>query len=111
MKTKITFEQGCQMVYFQTKNPKFGYILEDLAMEDVCAFYGRLVYFTAILYILWPFGIFWYVVPRKIWQPCSRLGSHNSLLGVEAVLRDVQLFQTFFGTCIFFSNAHGNSAS
>jgi hypothetical protein len=59
MKTKITFEQGCQMVYFQTKNPKFGYILEDLAMEDVCAFYGRLVYFTAILYILWPFGIFY----------------------------------------------------
>jgi hypothetical protein len=38
--------------------------------------------FTAILYILWTFGIFcghlviffpfWYVEPRKIWQPCTR---------------------------------------
>jgi hypothetical protein len=40
-------------------------------------FYCHLVYFMAIWYILWPFGIifgdffpFWYVVPRKIWQPC-----------------------------------------
>jgi hypothetical protein len=47
-------------------------------MEDVGIFYGRLVYFTSIwIPILWPFGIlylihcfpFWYVVPRKIWQP------------------------------------------
>jgi hypothetical protein len=39
-----------------------------------------MVYFMAIWYILWPFGIFYgyllyispfrYVVPRKIWQPC-----------------------------------------
>jgi hypothetical protein len=37
------------------------------------------MYFTAILYILWAFGIFygklvqfflfWYIAPRKIWQP------------------------------------------
>jgi hypothetical protein len=36
-------------------------------------FYGHLVHFTAIWYILWSFSIFstfWYVVPRKIWQPC-----------------------------------------
>jgi hypothetical protein len=43
-------------------------------------FCGHLVYFVAIWYILWPFGIptlctfgiffpFWYVGPRKIWQP------------------------------------------
>jgi hypothetical protein len=48
-------------------------------MEDVGIFYGLLVYFTAIWYILWPFGIlvgywvyflpFGYVVARKIWQP------------------------------------------
>jgi hypothetical protein len=44
-----------------------------IAMEDV-----GIVYFTAIWYILWPFGIFsayldffpfWYVLARKIWQP------------------------------------------
>jgi hypothetical protein len=43
-------------------------------------FYVYLVYFTAIGNILWPFGIFcghlvyfspfWYIVKRKIWQPC-----------------------------------------
>jgi hypothetical protein len=41
-------------------------------MEDG-TFYGHLVYFTAIWYILWPFLVyffpFWYVVARKIWQP------------------------------------------
>jgi hypothetical protein len=34
--------------------------------------YGHLVYFMDIWYILRQFGIFspfWYVVPRKIWQP------------------------------------------
>jgi hypothetical protein len=52
-------------------------------------FYGRLVHFMAVWYILWPFDIFygrlvyfkvdlrpfgvflsfWYIEPRKIWQP------------------------------------------
>jgi hypothetical protein len=51
-------------------------------MGDVCIFYGHWFYFTAIWHILWPFGRFcghfgimispfWYVVPRKIWQPCE----------------------------------------
>jgi hypothetical protein len=50
-----------------------------IAIKDVGKLYGHLVYFTAISYILWPleiffgrFGIFspfWYIVPRKIWQP------------------------------------------
>jgi hypothetical protein len=31
-------------------------------------FCGHLLYFVAICYIFPPF---WYVVPRKIWQPCS----------------------------------------
>jgi hypothetical protein len=38
-------------------------------------FYGHLVYFMVIWYILWSFGIFfpfWYVVPRKIWQPVNK---------------------------------------
>jgi hypothetical protein len=38
-------------------------------MKDVGIFYGHLMYFTAIWYILWQFGIFLPVAPRKIWQP------------------------------------------
>jgi hypothetical protein len=59
-------------------------------MEDFGIFYGHLVYCMAIWFIEWPFGLFyghlvfftaiWYIsllfgifflVPRKIWQPCS----------------------------------------
>jgi hypothetical protein len=56
-------------------------------------FSGHLEYFTAIWYVLWPFGIFyghfwsfgiivrvWYVIPRKIWQPClvsSQIGCRS----------------------------------
>jgi hypothetical protein len=52
--------------------------LEGLAMDDggilgpFCLFNGQNVYSMAIWYILWSLGIFflfWYVVPRKIWQP------------------------------------------
>jgi hypothetical protein len=49
-----------------------------LPMECAGIFYVHLVYFSAIGYILWVFGIFsgnlenyfpfWYVIPRKIWQ-------------------------------------------
>jgi hypothetical protein len=64
-------------------NPKahFGKILESLIMEGVRIFYGHLAYFKVNWKILWPFGTFcinlvfspfWYVVPRKIWQPCSQ---------------------------------------
>jgi hypothetical protein len=37
-------------------------------MKNVCIFYDRLEYFTAIWYNLWPFGIifpFWYVWAKK----------------------------------------------
>jgi hypothetical protein len=52
-------------------------------MENVCKFYDRLEYFTAIWYNLWLFGIvcgdlvyfshFGMFGPRKIWQPWYRL--------------------------------------
>jgi hypothetical protein len=47
--------------------------LEVLAVEAVGTLYGHLVYFAAIWFILWLFGIFPILVsvPRKIWQPCS----------------------------------------
>jgi hypothetical protein len=83
------------MAYFRTKNPNLGqflsvlHILEDVGVYKAIwsifrpfgLFFGHLVYFTAIWYIFWSFwyilwllAIFlplWYVVPRKIWQPCS----------------------------------------
>jgi hypothetical protein len=47
------------MVYFQAYiKSKFGSILDGIAMEDVGIFYGHLVNFTAIWYIVWPLGIF-----------------------------------------------------
>jgi hypothetical protein len=56
-----------------------GKFCRDLQSKTFVTFYGDLVYFTAIWYSLWPFGIlygylvyffpFWYVVPKKIWQP------------------------------------------
>jgi hypothetical protein len=62
------------------KDPNLGKFSEGPAMEDVGICHVRLVYFTAVWYILWPFNIFygclvcfspfWYFVPRKIWQHC-----------------------------------------
>jgi hypothetical protein len=46
-------------IYFQTKNPNLGKFWSVLyAMKDGGKFYGHLVYFSAVLFILWPFGIF-----------------------------------------------------
>jgi hypothetical protein len=49
---EMDVNQGCQMVYYQTKNPNLG-ILEGLAIEDVGIFYGLFVNFPAMWYILW----------------------------------------------------------
>jgi hypothetical protein len=47
-----TQSQGCQMVYFQTKNPNLGKFLRILQLKImVCTFYGGLVNFPAICYI------------------------------------------------------------
>jgi hypothetical protein len=95
-----TCSQGCQMVSFQTENPnlcklwrvqqrkilvKFTSI--GSIFRSFGIFYGHLVYFPPFWYIFSPvlvyfppfwyislrFGTFfpfWYVAPRKIWQPC-----------------------------------------
>jgi hypothetical protein len=83
--TIMTQWQCCRMLYvFSNQKCQFGEILECLAMKDIGKFYVRLLYVT----IVQTFGIFygdsvyfvvtlvyffpfWYVVPRKIWQPCS----------------------------------------
>jgi hypothetical protein len=49
--------QGCQMVYFQTKNPNLVKFWNVYAMEDVGVLYGHLVNFTAIGYNYWLFAI------------------------------------------------------
>jgi hypothetical protein len=69
---KCVEDQGCQMLYFQTKNRNLGKFC-SFAMEEGGVFYGRLVYLTAIWYFLGHlvyFFPFWYFVFRKIWQPC-----------------------------------------
>jgi uncharacterized Tic20 family protein len=70
------------MTYFQTKNSNLGKFWRVLQRN-------MLVHFMALWSTLMPFGIqcghflpivpiyayifpFWYVVPRKIWQPCSK---------------------------------------
>jgi hypothetical protein len=42
-------------------------------MEDVGKFYGHLVYFASIWYILWPFGIFYgYLVLFPVLVCCTK---------------------------------------
>jgi hypothetical protein len=67
------------MVCFQTESPVLVYFRSPLT-EKFDSFYEHLVYFVAIWFISWQFGIhmfwrfvkispFWYIVARKIWQP------------------------------------------
>jgi hypothetical protein len=56
-------------------------------------FYNHLLYIMAILYIFWLFGIFppfWYVVARKIWQPCSVHGRFINCLTRSVTERATQ---------------------
>jgi hypothetical protein len=46
------------MVSFQTKNPNLGNLWRTLDWKKLI-FFGHLKYFTAIWYILWPFGTFY----------------------------------------------------
>jgi hypothetical protein len=66
-------------------------------MEDVGIFYDIWSIFMAIMYIVWPFGKkyfvlilyiyfpFWYVAPRKIWQPCVDSCREKSEKGPQTV--------------------------
>jgi hypothetical protein len=54
-----THTQGCQMVYFQTKNPDLGKFRRVLQWKMLVYLNDTyLVYFMAIWYILSPFDIF-----------------------------------------------------
>jgi hypothetical protein len=79
---------------FSNQKAKFGYILEGLHGR-CCYIYGQLAYITAIWYILWPFGIFlpfWYVIKRKIWQPCSRGPILKEIICIFIIFRSVYFY-------------------
>jgi hypothetical protein len=77
--------QGCQMVYFHTKNPNLGiHILEVLGIENVGMSAGSLECFTVIWYTLCPFGNFgviWYIPSIKNLATLSkeRIGSRRPI--------------------------------
>jgi hypothetical protein len=73
--------QGCQMVcMFSYQKCQFWYILKGLKMENFVAFHDTLMFlltlgmfygilYTYIFIAISDFFPFWFVVPRKIWQP------------------------------------------
>jgi hypothetical protein len=83
-------------------------------MENVGIFYVHLVYFTAIGNILWPFGmfcdhlvyfpLFWYVVPRKIWQPWlavfgTKLFLNNLLFSIQTFVFEKKNYKSKLCLC------------
>jgi hypothetical protein len=70
------------------------------ASHPLLSFYDRLEYFKAVRYIVRPWEyfwdiwficyIFWYVVPRKIWQPCLTAKSRENPSTVLSKSRQVQ---------------------
>jgi hypothetical protein len=63
-------QQGCQMVYLQTKNFNLGKFWRALEWKIAGIIYDNLKYLTAIWYTLWPFGIYlnviWYIFPLLV---------------------------------------------
>jgi hypothetical protein len=56
----------------------FWQILEGLRIENFGIFYGHFEYFTAIWYILWPFGIvviIWYTFPVLVFCAMKNLAT------------------------------------
>jgi hypothetical protein len=66
------------MVYLKSKKTNFGTFQQTLEQKFL-VYFAAIWYFKVIWCILWPFinifgylidfFTFWYVVPRKIWQP------------------------------------------
>jgi hypothetical protein len=106
--------QGCQMACFQTKNPNLGKFWRVLRWK-------MLVYCIAIWSTLWhfriffiPFGIFydylvyffpfWYVVPRKIWQPWTAVSVTRRLLKeIAQYCQNLTGMNTLISKCVIFS--------
>jgi hypothetical protein len=61
--------------FFSDQKSQFGYILEDLGMENVALCSGRFEYFTTIEYILSAFNNFaviWYIFPPALLAHCTK---------------------------------------
>jgi hypothetical protein len=68
---EFLWKQGCQMAYFQTKNPDLGKIWRALEWK-------MLECFMVIWYILWPFGnlvVIWYIFPRLVYCVKKKLAT------------------------------------
>jgi hypothetical protein len=92
LSSKNYVKQGCQTVFFHTKNPNFYTFWKALvwkrlvylmaircALWTFCIFCGLLVQFFVFCSLFVYFFAFWYVVPRWIWQPCceSATSAHS----------------------------------
>jgi hypothetical protein len=99
------------MVHFHTKNPNGGKFCEGLGMENVgvfnghlenlcpfCKFYGHLVYFVDILYILWTFGIFcghfvyFMVILYILWTFCIFCGHFVHFEDIYIYFEDIYIY-------------------
>jgi hypothetical protein len=96
--------QGCLMVYFQTKLPpvlvnfwkafEWKVLYLSWPFGILC---GHLLDFKAICYILWTsvaLSPFWYIVPRKIWQPCDQCDfDGNIFLALSTLVKNTGAFR------------------
>jgi hypothetical protein len=62
-------EAGLPDGIFSSKESEFLFILEGTGVENFGIFYRHLCSIFVVFWYMYVF--FWYVVPRKIWQPCS----------------------------------------
>jgi hypothetical protein len=104
--------QGCQMVYFQTKNPNLGKFWRALE-------WALLVYFMVIWNILRPFGIcifwplgnvgvIWYISPVLVYcvkKNLATLSWHPDQLslasdGNDDISKNIPLFSTYLRRCL-----------
>jgi hypothetical protein len=94
----VLANRGCQMACFQTETRDLGEFWRALEWRNLVYFIDVLENIVAMWCILWPFvklvaiwytyfSPFWYIVPRKIWQPrsqtaCGRKFLHSCLIPI-----------------------------
>jgi hypothetical protein len=100
---------------FSNQKSKFELVLEGLAIEDVCIFQVPLVYFTAIWYIIRPFGIFsgylvyfliiWYIFP--FWKNLANLSATMVFLNQKQFSSTNHTYFPVFESFFCFSKLSG----
>jgi hypothetical protein len=74
-------KQGCQMAYFQTKNPSLGKCWSVFAMDNAGVFYGHWLNFVAIWYRY--FMVIWFIFSRFGMLHREKSGSPDGKGGSE----------------------------